>query len=57
MSKREWRLFLTDILESIQKIESYISELSYGEFLEDSKTKNAVVRNLEVIGEAANQIP
>lgn len=57
MSKRDWKLFLMDILESIEKIESYISGLYFDEFIKDEKTKDAVVRNLEIIGEAANQIP
>jgi len=57
MSKRDWKLFVMDILESIGKIESYISGLSYEEFENDMKTKDAVVRNLEIIGEAANKIP
>lgn len=57
MSERDWKLFLKDILESITKIERYISELSFEAFMEDEKTKDAVVRNLEIIGEAANHIP
>jgi len=57
MSKRNWRLFVNDILECIEKIEKYISNLSYDDFVKDNKTKDAVVRNLEIIGEAANQIP
>ncbi len=57
MYKRNWKLFLMDISESIEKIESYISGLSFEEFIKDEKTKDAVVRNLEIIGEAANQIP
>lgn len=57
MSKRNWRLFINDILECIEKIEKYISNLSYDDFVKDNKTKDAVVRNLEIIGEAANQIP
>jgi len=57
MSRRNWRLFIVDILESIEKIENYIMGLSYEEFLNDAKTKDAVVRNLEIIGEASNQIP
>jgi len=57
MSKRSWKLFLIDMLESIKKIESYTSKISYEEFLQDEKTKDAVVRNLEIIGEAANQVP
>lgn len=57
MSKRDWKLFINDILECIEKIETYLASLSYDDFLSDDKTKDAVVRNLEVIGEAAKQIP
>jgi len=57
MFKRDWRLFIHDILECIERIEKYVSGLSYDDFIKDDKTKDAVVRNLEIIGEAANQIP
>jgi uncharacterized protein with HEPN domain len=59
MSKKErnWKLFIMDMLESINKIEKYIEGLNYEQFVRDEKTKDAVVRNLEIIGEAANQIP
>jgi uncharacterized protein with HEPN domain len=55
--KRDWKLFIADILESIKKIEDYIKGKTYEEFEKDNKTKDAVVRNLEIIGEAANNIP
>ncbi len=57
MSERDWKLFIMDLLECIEKIEHYVSGLSYEDFLLDKKTKDAVVRNLEIIGEAANRIP
>jgi uncharacterized protein with HEPN domain len=57
MSKRDWMLFAHDIIEAIEKIESYTEGYSYAEFLKDMKTRDAVVRNLEIIGEAAAQIP
>lgn len=57
MPKRDWKLFVMDILDCIKRIESYVSDLSYEGFVQDEKTKDAVVRNLEIIGEAANQIP
>jgi len=57
MSKRGWRVILADILESINKIEKYVEGITYEQFIQDDKTKDAVVRNLEIIGEAANQIP
>ena len=57
MSKRDWTLLVNDIIDSITKIEGYIKELSYEDFIMDDKTKDAVVRNLEIIGEAAGKIP
>ena len=57
MSKREPSLLLSDILESIEKIRKYTAGQSYEEFLNDDKTVDAVIRNFEIIGEAANRIP
>ncbi len=57
MNDRSYLMFLEDIIESIEKIELYISELNYKSFIDDSKTIDAVVRNLEIIGEAAKRIP
>jgi len=57
VSKRNWKLFLVDVLESIEKIENYTSEISFEEFIKDEKTKDAVVRNIEIIGEAVKHIP
>src|SRR3972149_3426340 len=59
MSKgqRDVRLFLTDILEAVQKIEMYTGKMTYKEFANDEKTKDAVLRNLEVLGEAVKNIP
>jgi uncharacterized protein with HEPN domain len=57
MSKREPRLLLSDILSSIEKIKSYTENHSYDTFIEDSKTLDAVIRNFEIIGEAANRLP
>jgi uncharacterized protein with HEPN domain len=56
MSKRDFRLYFEDILESTKKIEGYIANLTYDDFVKDNKTIDAVVRNLETIGEAAKQI-
>jgi len=55
--KRNIQLFLDDILESIRKIKAYTQNMGYGEFIRDEKTKDAVFRNLEVIGEATKNIP
>lgn len=57
MSKREPRLYLEDIKDSIEKIEKYIKDLSFDEFTRDDKTIDAIVRNLTIIGEAARNIP
>jgi uncharacterized protein with HEPN domain len=50
-------LYLDDILESIQKIESYISEIAEQEFTDDQEKQDAVIRRLEIIGEAVKKIP
>lgn len=41
MSKRNWKLFFADILESIEKIENYVSGVSFEEFIKDEKTKTS----------------
>jgi uncharacterized protein with HEPN domain len=57
MSKRSVPILLADILESARKIEAYTQGYSFEQFEADSKTVDAVVRNFEIIGEAANQLP
>lgn len=49
-------VYIYDILESIERIESYLSNITYEEFLKDTKTQDAVIRNLEILGEASRQI-
>lgn len=56
MSRRDHLLLLEDMLESCHKIKEYVSALDFDNFLNDSKTKDAVIRNFEIIGEAANRI-
>ena len=46
--KRDINLFLKDIIEAIESIKAYTKNLSYEEFLQDKKTRDAVVRNLEI---------
>jgi len=57
MSKREWKLFIEDILESIRLIKSYVENMGFDDFKNDRKTIDAVVRNFEIIGEASRFIP
>jgi uncharacterized protein with HEPN domain len=56
MSKRDSKLLLEDILDSTQKIKQYTADLDFETFLADDKTIDAVVRNFEIIGEAANRL-
>ena len=56
MAKRSDKLYLKDIFDSIEKIESYINNLNYEEFSEDLMVIDAVVRNLEIIGEATKNL-
>lgn len=57
MSKREPFLLVEDIIDSAGKILDYTRSLSFEEFTKDSKTIDAVIRNFEIIGEAANRLP
>ena len=57
MSRREWKLFVEDIIESTELIEQYIEDLEFNDFSKDRKTIDAVVRNFEIIGEASKYIP
>lgn len=57
MSKRSTDLLIDDILDSGQKILDYTLGLTLEQFSADSKTVDAVIRNFEIIGEAANRLP
>lgn len=57
MSKRSPELLVEDIWESIEKIERYTTGITQDNFQSDEKTTDAVVRNLEIIGEAASRLP
>jgi uncharacterized protein with HEPN domain len=54
---RDYFDYFEDMRNSIQEIDGFIENISYAEFIEDKKTVNAVIRSLEVIGEAAKRIP
>ena len=55
--KRDYHLFIKDLLECINKIEDFIGKMSFDEFMKDEKTKSAVVREIEVMGEAVKNMP
>jgi uncharacterized protein with HEPN domain len=57
MSKRDFKILLEDIEDAINNIEKYTAGMDYKDFVKDRKTIDAVVRNLEIIGEASNRIP
>jgi uncharacterized protein with HEPN domain len=56
MSKRRDSDYLNDIREGIHRILTYTAELTYQQFMGDIKTQDAVVRNLEIIGEATKKL-
>lgn len=56
MSKRDTWLLLDDMLQAALRIRNYTEGYNFELFLEDEKTIDAVVRNFEIIGEAANRI-
>lgn len=56
MPKRDNKVLLEDIAEAIDKVILYTKNMEYGAFAADDKTQDAVYRNFEVIGEAANQV-
>lgn len=57
MSDRSPKLLVEDILESAKKIQRYTDGLNFEQFTLDEKTVDAVARNFEIIGEAANRLP
>ncbi len=58
MSKRDPKLLLEDMISAIKKIEKYTQEISsFEEFERSEIVSDAVIRNLEIIGEAASKLP
>ena len=57
MNKRDYKLYLKDILDAITKIEGYTKDLSFEEFSKGDLVIDGVVRNFEIIGEASKNIP
>ncbi|MCD6171773.1 MAG: DUF86 domain-containing protein [Thermoplasmata archaeon] len=55
--KRDYKLFIKDIVDAIESIEEFVAGMSYEEFVGDDKTKSAVIRKFEIIGEATKNIP
>lgn len=57
MSPRNWEFRLEDIVESLSLIFEYVADMDFQSWSKDRKTIDAVVRNLEIVGEAATHIP
>ena len=55
--QRDYKIYLEDIAAAIDKIQDFVRGDTKDSFAKDTKTFDAVIRNLEVIGEAAKQIP
>jgi len=55
--KRDFKDYIQDILSSLEEVEDFTEGLNFEDFLRDRKTINAVIRSLEIIGEAAKKIP
>lgn len=55
--KREFMDYLDDIVNAMNKVEDFTKDMTYVEFIEDDKTTFAVIRALEIIGEAVKKIP
>ncbi len=57
MAERSSNLLLFDILESIHNIREYTTGMNFEQFIGDKKTLDAVLRNIQIIGEAAKRVP
>lgn len=55
--KRDYPLFIRDMLSAIDSVEDFVEGMSLDELIKDDKTSSAVIRKFEVIGEAAKHLP
>jgi uncharacterized protein with HEPN domain len=56
-SEHSYLDYLEDILDAIEKVTQFIEGMTYEEFVGDAKTVFAVIRALEIVGEATKQLP
>ena len=56
-SERDWRLYADDIVSACAKIRRFVAGMTYEAFAADERTQDAVIRNIEIIGEAAKNLP
>jgi uncharacterized protein with HEPN domain len=57
VSPRNWKFRLEDIVDSLELIFEYAEDVDYNSWKKDRKTIDTIIRNLEIIGEAATHIP
>ena len=57
MKKRETEDFVRDILDSVNAIEEFIKDNTFLNFIKERRTNYAVIRAIEIIGEATKNIP
>ena len=55
--KRDYRLFIKDIIAAMESIEGFVEGMSFEELMQDDKTSSAVIRKFEIIGEATKRLP
>jgi uncharacterized protein with HEPN domain len=55
--EREWRFYLDDMMDFARRVLDYTNELDQASFIADQRTYDATLRNLELIGEAATNLP
>lgn len=55
--KRDYRLFIKDMINAMSAIEEFVGELTFEDFIKDDKTLSAVIRKFEIVGEATKNIP
>ena len=55
--KRTSSLLLYDIFQAIEKIETFCAGFSFDQLMEDQRTQDAILRNIQIIGEASKNLP
>lgn len=54
--KKDSSLYLEDIIQAIRRIEKYIKDVSFNQFIQEDMRHDAVIRQLEIVGEATNKL-
>lgn len=57
MRERGWELCVRDMLDACEQCLEYTSGMDQAAFLDDRRTYDATIRNIEIVGEAANNVP